>query len=258
MMTRGRRRHAAQAVPRPQPPPSKPASPSYPAAVTAAATAPKSMHPSPMWPRPSRVSAGGGSTPVAHLEADDPPPGPGDLVRQPRVPPDVVSIHYHAHGVSGKLWARSTASPRLEIMRRSAQNIGCSGSMPSRTLNRRASGTSEPIASAIIRRARPRSRSRAAARRRPAPACRCPARPPRPGRPGCLPARPAEVSEPGTVLAPSRLLAEITARLPRHPRRRRRWSGSGAGLRQRPLPAAPAAAGYLPGAVRTAGGSRAR
>ena len=37
-------------------------SPSYPAAATLAAMGAKSITPSPRWPRPSRVSAGSGST----------------------------------------------------------------------------------------------------------------------------------------------------------------------------------------------------
>ena len=69
----------------------------------------------------------------------------------------------------------------------------------------------------------------------------------------------AEVSEPGTVLAPGRLLAEISARLPRQPAEPGRGRpGPDPGLRQHPLPAAPAAAGHLPGTARAARPGRAR
>src|ERR1019366_2756729 len=59
---------------------------------------------------------------------------------------------------AGKSSARSTASLRRTMTQRSAQNIGCSGSIPSRTPSSWARGTSSPTASAIMRRARPRSR----------------------------------------------------------------------------------------------------
>jgi hypothetical protein len=69
----------------------------------------------------------------------------------------------------------------------------------------------------------------------------------------------AEVSEPGTVLAPGRLLAEITARLPRQPAD---LAHDGTALTlacgSTPVPAAPAAAGHLPAAARAGRPGRAR
>ena len=69
----------------------------------------------------------------------------------------------------------------------------------------------------------------------------------------------AEVSEPCTVLAPGRLLAEICARLPGQPAELAEDGASpGPVLRQHPLPAAPAADRHLPGAARAGRPGRAR
>src|SRR6185437_3336531 len=89
--------------------------------------------------------------PVADLVADDSLPRPRDVGGQRRVPPHVVGVHHDADRVGGEL-------PGRVITQRSAANIGCSASMPSRTPCAWATGTSSPMAPAIIRLARAMSR----------------------------------------------------------------------------------------------------
>ena len=100
------------------------------------------------------------------------PPGAGDLRGQLRIPPDVVGVDDHADRRRGTARPGPAPRPGGTSTHRSAQNIGCSGSMPSRTPGRCATGTSSPIPSAIMRRASADPGCPAPARRRPGPARR--------------------------------------------------------------------------------------
>ena len=89
------------------------------------------MIPSPISPRPSSVSGVG--EPVADVEADDLARRAGDLGGEPRVPADVVDVDHDAEAGVARRSTMSLASPSVTIAERSPTNIGCSGSMPSRT-----------------------------------------------------------------------------------------------------------------------------
>ena len=57
--------------------------------------------------------------PVADLVADDPPPGPGDLVRRQPVPPHVVRIDHHPHRVGGEQQSQVDRLVQARITHRS-------------------------------------------------------------------------------------------------------------------------------------------